>query len=317
MTVSAELMAAGANQQLVANKLQGNLATASPNLSQNVPNPGAGAASVNPPQNADDGTLAIPHGRGAESFTPPVPSSNNVPGLDQPADHRDEDTDIDKLLQQISAPVSPNEPTPEPSRAPPSRPLTINPPSMGGTLSANTSPEILDPSTDPMSLPPVDQPLLNHYKPPTMTPNVPPLSVQTGPANVPQTPLIPVSPLQQSPQDAQSPAWIKTGDDQTLIDLEEAVNSPHIEQEAAVLDNARSAVAEALNTSIPAGEVSPPRTENQTTEPIQATPSTFTPYTPPQPPQPAASAPQVFIDNEGNFHQSSPVPPTATNTNEP
>ena len=127
MSAAAALMAAGANQQLVANKLadatNGNEAMrpgASSNLTPEEPNDVKSA----------DGTLQISH---------------------------PEESGEEEVLDELPRPQETTEPEPvaEPEESGPiSSRMITEPPSMGGQLTANSLPQgMMEPSTDPMSLP--------------------------------------------------------------------------------------------------------------------------------------------------------------------
>jgi len=164
MRLSAELMAAGANQQLVANELATPLAPAAPAVDEEASQPAA--------EQAGDGTLEIAHSGDAtdvaptENFELPEPQESVEPEVPS--------------MDELSAPAA--EPT-EPTPAPASR-LILQPPSMGGMLTANSVPES-EPLKDPLSFvdPSTYQPLLDHGTAGGDEPAVDPL-VATEPAQV-------------------------------------------------------------------------------------------------------------------------------------
>jgi hypothetical protein len=153
MQLSAQLMSAGANQQLVASELQGTDTT----LAINTPAPQG-----NPTDDA--GTLEIGHdsgnnGDGPEAL-PPVqtgqpepPHDNSGPGSSMPADGSSNGSDETTDQPPTDPPLV--------ADAPASR-LVLQPPSMGGQLTANSAPENFDPSVDPLTLLNRDAPMLNH-----------------------------------------------------------------------------------------------------------------------------------------------------------
>jgi hypothetical protein len=178
MSASAALMAAGANQQLVATKLQEAVADKAPKAAAGLADNNHGSS------DNGDGTLAIDHHEpegsaltGQPPF-PPVggptelpPVDDTPPSLPPPSASQ---TDI-----QAGLSGGPR--------------LMTAPPTLGGMLSANTQIEGLDPTTDPLSLPaeeprhwleheppappahPAEPPLpATHAKAPTITPTPPP-----------------------------------------------------------------------------------------------------------------------------------------------
>ncbi|HVI60950.1 MAG TPA: hypothetical protein VM535_02210 [Candidatus Saccharimonadales bacterium] len=152
MSASSALMAAGANQQLVASKLE---EPAKPQAAaEKAPSDdqkGSSADAAKP-----DGTLDISHDK--------------------------EETDKEPSAE-LPAPQSPDEPAPASGQPPagpaagsnlqPGAKLVTEPPTLGGSLTANSRPEGLDPVTDPLSLPPTEpNQLLN--RPAGPTPGQPP-----------------------------------------------------------------------------------------------------------------------------------------------
>lgn len=133
MSASAALMAAGANQQLVASKL-GEEAGSGP-LNQPAADNGDGQTDTKP----DDGVLDIDHNEEPDSQPPPGP----------PPDISPSDTE--------ATPPAPTEPPSGLSSGPK---LVTEPPSMGGTLTANSTQQGLEPSTDPLGLPTAEPPQL-------------------------------------------------------------------------------------------------------------------------------------------------------------
>lgn len=131
MNISAKLMSAGANQQLVATKLEEAVAVPldeTPEAEQAAAVPG-------------DGSLEIEH-------------------IDQPEDRVDlpdvQPDHQDEPAPEESAPEDEESASDEPSR------LILDPPTLGGKLTANSEPEALDPSTDPMTVRTDNHPILTH-----------------------------------------------------------------------------------------------------------------------------------------------------------
>jgi hypothetical protein len=209
MSASSALMAAGANQQLVASKLEEPTKPASKSTGGDGSDQKKDGSSESP-----DGTLSIDHEKSA---------SDAKDASDK------KKTDEGKPPSELPAPQPPAaESDSAESAQPPNQDhvsngpqLVTEPPQMGGTLSANTRPEALDPVTDPLSLPPSAPAPAPAWTPPT------PPADNTTPMSAPAPP---------SPSNGQS---------QTLSEIEQSVNSPH----AAQLDNARDEINKALSDS--------------------------------------------------------------------
>lgn len=129
MSLSAKLMAAGANQQLVATKLQEPVNIASPAKQP------AG----------EDGELAIDHPvtKQPQDVELPLPATE---GDDGDEIHIDEHGNFKPGLQDEEKKEEPDSKAPSKSGR-----LALDPPTMGGALTANTQANQLDPSTDPLS----------------------------------------------------------------------------------------------------------------------------------------------------------------------
>jgi hypothetical protein len=235
MSASAALMAAGANQQLVASKLQEGEkpvaeATAEPDLPA-----------------ANDGSLQIAHSDTTES----QPFVGELPELQE-----EEQASVDQIHIEPDGSVKPlddeNAPETESQSAiQGGSSLILDPPTLGGKLTANSEPEQLDPSVDPLAGGKHDSPLLSHQPAPeeeTTEEEMPDLNgteelpgpsmtlpsenVQTTPPPEPDVPElgplpdpdpVPVSePAPEPPKNDNPP--------QTLTDLERAVDSAHLTQ---------------------------------------------------------------------------------------
>lgn len=241
MSISAKLMSAGANQQLVATKLEQPVET--PRSADNPEVAQAEDAVADALQN--DGSLEIDHdadnGGSAEN------SAVQDNGVEQTADLPDIEP------EQQDEPETDSDA--EPREDKPSR-LILQPPTLGGTLTANTKAEGLDPSTDPLTLPAVDSPLLTHEKDdkptdilapldePAPQPEAPVAEPEIAPE--PEQPPIPepvsesiraqeppavdsvADPLASSEPTPQQPQSV-VSDTQTLTELEAAVDSPHLD----------------------------------------------------------------------------------------
>lgn len=196
MKVSAQLMAAGANQQLVATKLAEPTPPPEPlHEEKSSSDPGNEGSSSEPPKSSD-GTLRITHDKDEVSLPPvqedpfkdmppmpppppPMPAMEpEGPPSDEPQIHIDEQGQLHKLeiekekrdflgdpsMSGGEAGASTPESDERPSGAPPEpSKFVLTPPTLGGTLTANSRPEVLDPSTDPLSEQRVTQPtILTH-----------------------------------------------------------------------------------------------------------------------------------------------------------
>lgn len=263
MTASSALMAAGANQQLVASKLEEPLEPPKAESAAAGDQEAGQGAEGGEPSKSDDGTLSIEHDKSDQPSEPPVelpePQASaeeaGSTGTDEPVEHEEPD-------ETPPEPVEPPEP-PE-SKEPPvgehltgGTPRLAEPPQLSGTLSANTEPEGLDPVTDPMSLPSAEPPMLNR-PPDAPTPPSPPAPspapavtpvqepAPPSPSAAPALPEAPSAPAVSSdqPLPGQSISPTTAADNnqpQTLSEIEQSVHSPHI-------DTARDQVNQALNT---------------------------------------------------------------------
>jgi hypothetical protein len=263
MSVSAELMAAGANQQLVANKLdESEKAAPTDEVSEKSDddNQEASPAASPPEPPKEDGALEIEHDQD-ETLPPEEPEqSMELPPPEEPAPS----PVIEPIITPPQLPDVDNTPPAGLSGGPK---LVTEPPTLGGTLTANsTMQDDIEPSTDPLSMPQAELPqLLDHSNPgsqssdtseapsaPSNTPLTPPPSDWMAPPPTSQPPV----PLDQPailppPADSQQ---IHITEDGTLSQLEEAVSSPHIDANAAadtaaVTNAAREEVNRALSAT--------------------------------------------------------------------
>jgi hypothetical protein len=177
MKASAQLMGAGANQQLVATKLEEPPPPPPPPPTEE----GGGEAppeSGSEPPKSNDGTLRIDHNvdeleepkeEKPEERQPPEPPKASVPEPPKEPDEQNPQIHIDDQgrLHQLNedreflaGPGPEDDSGMLPSLDEEDRPsglpknnseFAFTPPSMGGTLTANSQPERLDPSTDPFS----------------------------------------------------------------------------------------------------------------------------------------------------------------------
>jgi nanoRNase/pAp phosphatase (c-di-AMP/oligoRNAs hydrolase) len=267
MSVSAELMAAGANQQLVATKLEEALAIPT-KIEQNGSNgtfDKSKSEEISP--KLDDGTLEIAHVDAIEP-TPqveeiPAPTSDDV---NLPFQAQDDELPHIKQMHQHE----PMLPTVKPQIPTEIGDITglgfMGEQPSGNMLTANTEPEGLDPALDQLGMPKVSNntPLLNHDGPPA---TVEPVEEVVVPAETsviqPPTPTpepvpepdLPANPSFTAFTEPTTPMQDKE-DTSTLIELEKLVNSTHLGNSAASsdLDSARGEVLKALEQAPSASE---------------------------------------------------------------
>jgi len=305
MSVSSKLMAAGANQQLVASELENGGAS-------DLEDDDSGSADLQTPPPKppkDDGTIEIDHDGnlvGDDDSDEQAEAADDAPTASLPA--------VDDSVADEPVPTEPATElpasNPNPITGTGSR-LITEAPQLGGMLTANTQSEQYEPAVNPMNLPSSqDQPLLDHDAAPVTSPIAPtvdptslletpppafvapvpsvpepeepapaPEPEETAPAPAPEpTPAPPAAPVEPAAAPAPSapeplitgltpppPAWVPPTDsvpeaaatapaDETLAQLEEAVDSPH----TASLDDARGEVQAAIaDTSTPAPAPAP------------------------------------------------------------
>lgn len=271
MSASATLMAAGANQQLVASKLEGSVSLSLSDQPDGGSGGTGGDPSSNQPTQNDDGTIEIKHYD--------APPDQNV-AADSPVGEANSEApnpDNKDPLTLPSAMPGPTEPPAANTNLSPGAKLMTEPPTLSGTLTANSTEEQLDRANDPLGLPSTDPPQLLDRKtgafgsaparqmPAALTPEtLPPLpssnqpSVSSGFTPAPPTWVPPPSTDQPNPATASQP----TDDSgRTLTELEESVNSPHTD-DSENLDMVRDEVNRALDEAA--------ATETAHPEPIQA-----------------------------------------------
>lgn len=148
MSVSAQLMSAGANQQLVATKLEPPTAPPEPapqSATSPPTQPLAGPAAAEESTKPDDGTLEVPHDEDLTDQTEEAAPINQQIDIDEKG----------TIRQLNKTPLPETQPAPgafDSSVTGGSRMIT-QPPTFGGTLTAETVPEANDPSTDGLALP--------------------------------------------------------------------------------------------------------------------------------------------------------------------
>ena len=258
MQISAKLMTAGANQQLVASQLQKPEPPVTADQAKPVTDLSATAevaakalagegesAELPEPTDIDvvkapepeapeqpkaeekesaDGSLQINHGEA------PLEPEAAEEESDVEQIHIDDEGilktagEVEAMKQKVIQPL-PETDTEEPKA---DTRLVLEPPTLGGKLTANTEPEALDPSTDPLGASTPSGPMLSH-------------------------------------NEAAAPQTFDTPSPDTLTDLEKAVESPHIDESATNdqpaddVNAARDAVMQAVSGST-----------SQVLEPVQA-----------------------------------------------
>lgn len=309
MSASAALMSAGANQQLVVSKLQegGNAISLQDGGGGNDTNDGAidishGAKTPASQPIQDNQPFELP-----EPSIDELPSENTLPSVDS------------LPSEQFEQP----EPALNESGLSGGSKLVTEPPTLGGELSANTHEEGLNGSTDPISAAAHPTPMLEHNSgnatasPPASEPLTPPGPPTPSPIPAPEPLLVGPVPEIASQLTPPPPAWVPPeqplepepikSPDQTLIEIEEAVNSPHIGPLESV-DDARDEVSKALNSAPSEQIIKPSADLNAQPLGIELRPSDLpseptTPSTaPPMPPEP--SEPQI-----NDRDTPPPVPP--------
>jgi len=380
MSAAAELMAAGANQQLIATELETPPEPAAG--IQTIDESGNSAAPSGEPQSipehkAEPGTLEINHeaeqfeeAEGAGSPLALEKPDEPAPEPQHPQIHVDDNGEL-LMADQLPAPEKlpeishvhgvASDGTPTDSDGPAGRTevhrqlLTNNTPQMDtGSLTANTEPEQFDLPTEELTLPAVSEPLLSHNESvlpssaaPLMPPAVPapsqpawspppmpsepyapvwsPAPAQSQPAAPSFQPEPPTNPLTPAPT---SPTPAPVNDDETLAEIEQAVDSPHLHMGDGPapaadasnsagsdgVDSARSAVEAALNNAADSNPLSPIAALNAqplgpelhpTSVPEQSSGAPYTPPTDLFAPAPAAPMTPSSIPNMG-FSEPTP-----------
>ncbi len=251
MSTAAELMNAGANQQLIATKLE----EPKPIPKQEPPKPPPAVAKpkkpgptptkpaspkapihtrvpVTPPP-PSDGSLQIKHDE--------APPAIDLSTMEYELEDGEPEDNIDKIhiddqgrlsrLAELQAQAAENAKKADDGRQ------VLTGPDPTAKLSANTQPQPMDPTSDAMSLPQVNPPLLEHQQ-----------------ANIP--------------------------DDQTLDSIEKSVNSPHINSSATSLPDLGSG-----NATDATPTIGPVKSEQQ--PPPGPGPAAQQPFPPPDPGMPA------------------------------
>jgi hypothetical protein len=185
MGIASQLMRAGANQQLIANKLEepAPVVETKPEAEDKNEEVKPSETPKKPPEppKKDEGALQIPHDDRPVPLPPAAPAEDEGEEsvskiqIDDEGELRSESEATSNTLTPATGTSTDNSPK-----------IVLNPPSMGGTLTANTSPEDLEPSIDPLSTPSTDAPILDR---PSSTPSSLPSSdfgsnTSAAPSNV-------------------------------------------------------------------------------------------------------------------------------------
>lgn len=230
MNISAKLMAAGANQQLVATQLQTHQdeVRVNSNQTENSNDDQTAAEKQDPDEDADDGSLRISH------------DDSDDDSLGQQASEQDSSGEEEQIVDDPEDKPRPEETTEDPETSldeTKSRMIT-EPPSMGGALTASGLPEDTIQSTDPLSLPPVDAPLLSHDAPQSEhdaahePPTIEPTQEQTNQSQEQESlsvdeVLSQTGDVPADTSDDQNTGTEMSDQGQTLTELEQSIDSPH------------------------------------------------------------------------------------------
>ncbi len=233
MSLSAALMSAGANQQLVASKLEEPAPQPKAESEQTESNldesadQNSGEETTHDEAGSGDGNseLDISHSEETESEVS-IEKPVEAPVLE--FDSKAFETDESNSEQAVLPPVVEDDPV--------NTELVTEPPALGGQLTANTEPEALDPATDPLTMILPEAPeLLSHDQAAPLpslplTPDVLPEIEEPTPAPAPRSPVLtgftPPPPAWVPPNDNPldlQPVAPETNDEQTLSDIEAAV----------------------------------------------------------------------------------------------
>jgi len=187
MSISADLMSAGANQQLVTSELEHTVSVrgnTDDTSSDSQPAEGDGKADAKPPKKPDDGTLEIDHESSKEPAEEKIDTAFDESKFTEPASEPlpppDEQQADEPELPQIHGvhghPEEGVEPEPYEQHEEAQRSVMTQPPAFSPPLTANekSENELLEPSTDPLSsnAPEETPKLLSHDQPKEEAPSV-------------------------------------------------------------------------------------------------------------------------------------------------
>lgn len=211
MTLSAKLMAAGANQQLIATKLQPEMvASSQPDASKPKPVP-------HKDDKSSDGTLRIEHADDEEAApADKAPAETDTKPADKPVEMTlPEPAPSTPASPAIQPAKSSTDQTNTPSGDQPRDPfqnssMAFEPPQMGGTLTASSQTQTLDPAVDPLSDAATGK-TLSHGKSPIDIPKPEDLKDST------------LSDIEKQ---------VNNYDTKTISTIEQDVDSPHVNAQA-------------------------------------------------------------------------------------
>jgi hypothetical protein len=314
LTLSAELMAAGANQQLVATKLEPPKPAAPPPPPPRQEQPAAppqvtapAAVPLKPeePPKPDDGTLEIEHNTDISALedkeTPKEPELAQI--------HIDDQGGFRNLRDEPTKPEPPKGNT-DPTKHMEAQHMIMEPPSMGGQLTSNTVPEEDEerPAGDPLNSPIPNGGLLQRSNPfsspasaTTAVPPLPPID-SVGPQGAGANPY-------PSPFDPAAPSMVPAPVPSTAQPMVVTPTAPA--PQPAPAPASEPAPAPVVMSAAPA-PAAPPMTLPQ---PPVVTP-TVQPSAPAPTPMPAPAAPagQTLSEIEQNVrspHVAMPAPASA------
>lgn len=322
MSLSAQLMTAGADQQLIAAKLEEPAAPAEPEPQSQGSDAGGEGEDQQPEQHQDvavseDGTLEINHKNDdVDQAAQPEPKPESEEPKPANQIHVDEEGNL--LLPEVQSadeqangdakePEGQNDKSDEPSR------LIMEPPSRGGQLTANSAPEEAETPVDALLLPPVEEgpkPEILRHEEPMLPQNDDQINAEADkiaqesmgyehmendtekPSGAPPD----VSVAQ--PTESEAPV----SDEQTLAAIEEAVGSPHTV--------ANDEPAAAPVTDAPADQPTQPQPPLVVIPPADnVAPADITPPVGEAPTD--AAVPTPLIDADGNLQTSTAPVPTS------
>lgn len=330
MQLSARLMAAGANQQLVASQLQKpeseqptvQKMETSGELTELPELDGEGEAPA--PKPADDGSLHIEHNPDevpAEPAREPSPEEQIAAEAERlRAQEHAETPESPELRKKVVQPIDDTE-TEEPKTS--SR-LIMDPPSLGGSLTANTQPEGMDPPMDMLGVQPPSGPMLNHeetakqaatgtladLEKTLQSPHIG-QATDTGSAPAPE-PLVP-APTSQPVADAvplpepplPAPAPTPPPDNTVAADLDaarDAVVNAVTSSPSPILEPVQALNAQPVDLTPPAPIQEPSTTDEPATESEQSSDD-------------SESVPSINISEDGDYNPGAPpqiINPTVT-----
>ena len=323
MSISAELMTAGANQQLVAMKLEEPIPEPEQQPEESTPESDeqldqSSAEKATEPPKANDGTIEIAHELNEDEELTHEPDSEHDAESDMPTEkwHSDaeEASPEEPDSQSVISPARQTDLSDGLVGMPENSSLVTEPPQLGGTLTANSRPEDQagDPNVDPLSGDngQLDHPALRQHE----------TVIEPLPQTIEEPMVSNEDPAMQPAPDSWMPPqpWMEPA--KTLSEIEESVASPHAQQPD--LDSARDEVMRAMNsaplapTPIEALNAQPialnvedeAATANQPVDSGLTTP-VEQPFTMPLPTNVAATQPTPVLASVSDPNAPPPVPP--------